>query len=57
MRNEYTNERFEQLAEQEYILNSELISRLIQEIRIFYKEFNDKCNRCSSIFCLMQLLN
>ena len=48
MHSEYTNEAFEKLVEQEHSLNSELISKLIQEIRIFYKEFNNKMHRCTS---------
>lgn len=48
MHDKYTNEVFEKLVEQEHSLNSELITKLIQEIKNFYKEFNDKMHRCTS---------
>lgn len=48
MHDKYTNEAFEKIVEQEHSLDSEVITKLIQEIKNFYKEFNDKMHRCTS---------
>ena len=48
MHDKYTNEAFEKIVEQEHGLDSEVITKLIQEIKNFYKEFNDKMHRCTS---------
>ena len=47
MHDKYTNEAFEKIVEQEHSLDSEVITKLIQEIKNFYKEFNDKMHRCT----------
>ena len=47
MHNRYTNQAFEKLIEKGQTLNSKVISQYIKEIQVFYKEFNDKIDRCT----------